>query len=99
MRSNRKITLKKLANIYCPRFGEIAVELGFITVKQLKEALAEQVDNHFSYKPYRLLGEILLDKDWMTVKQIEIVVDKYLRHEKVSKETSKLEANKIKVTT
>jgi hypothetical protein len=95
MKSNLKITLKKIAHIYCPRFGEIAVELGFITVEQLKEALSEQVDNYFVHKPFRLLGEIFLDKGWMTIKQIEIVLHKYVKHEKLSKGTSKRRTNKI----
>ncbi len=95
MKSNWKVTLKKIAHIYLPRFGEIAVELGFITVEQLKEALSEQVDNYFAHKPSRLLGEIFLDKGWMTIKQIEIVLRKYVKHEKLSKETSKHRINKI----
>jgi hypothetical protein len=95
MKSNWKITLKKTANIYCPRFGEVAIEMGFITVKQLKEALSEQVDNYFAHKPFKLLGEIFIDKGWMTIKQIEIVLSRYEKHEKLSKETSKRRTNKI----
>jgi hypothetical protein len=100
MKSRSRITLKKAANLHCPRFGEIAVEMGFITAEQLKEALSEQVDNYFSHKPYRLIGAIFLKKGWMTMAQIEIVLHKYLKHVRVSRELSKSRKNNnCKVTT
>lgn len=63
---------------YCKRFGQIAVERGFITPKQLKEALSEQVDNDLAGKPHRVLGDILFEKAWMTARQVEIVLDETL---------------------
>lgn len=63
---------------YCRRFGQIAVERGIITPQQLKEALAEQVDNDLAGKPHRVLGDILFDKGWMTARQVESVLDETL---------------------
>ncbi len=67
---------------YCPRFGQIAVQLGFITVKQLKESLADQVNNNIAHKPHRLLSEILFEKRWITNKQILEVLNKLSKDEK-----------------
>lgn len=63
---------------YCKRFGQIAVERGFLTPGQLKEALAEQVDDDLARRHHRLLGEILFEKNWMTANQIESVLDETL---------------------
>ncbi len=63
---------------YCKRFGQIAVERGYITAGQLKEALSEQVDNDLAGKPHRALGDILFEKDWMTARQVESVLDETL---------------------
>ncbi len=63
---------------YCRRFGQVAVERGFITPEQLKQALAEQVDDDLANKPHRLLGEILFEKNWMTADQVEAVVNEAL---------------------
>ncbi len=63
---------------YCRRFGQIAVERGIITPRQLKEALAEQVDIDLAGKPHRVLGDILFDKGWMTARQVESVLDETL---------------------
>lgn len=98
MRGKWKVILKKTANIHCPRFGEIAVEMGYITPEQLKEALSEQVDNHFTYKPYKLIGEIFIHKGWMTMKQIEIVLYRCLRYEKLRETISKRGKDDLKVT-
>ena len=60
---------------YCRRFGQVAVERGFITPERLKEALGEQVDDDLANRRHRLLGEILFERNWMTVDQIESVLD------------------------
>ena len=59
-----------------PRFGKIAVDLGFITEEQLKTALNEQVGGNLSNKPHTNLGEIFLKKGWITYEQILAVLDK-----------------------
>ncbi|MDP3297492.1 MAG: hypothetical protein Q8N09_07885 [Thermodesulfovibrionia bacterium] len=69
---------KKGCVIYGVRFGQTAVELGFITKEQLKKALCQQVENDLAHKPHRLLGEICFQNGWMTSKQIEIVLNKLL---------------------
>ena len=35
---------KELSEKYCPRFGVLAVELGYVTPDQVKTALSEQID-------------------------------------------------------
>ena len=37
---------KELSKKYCPRFAQLAVELNFVTPEQVKEALAEQLDEY-----------------------------------------------------
>ncbi len=73
---------KGTSNPYCPRFGTIAVEMGFITVEQLKEAISEQVEDYFVNKPHRLIGKICFDKGWMTNEQVETVLDKHYKNKK-----------------
>ncbi len=62
-----------------PRFGKIAVDMGFVTAKQLDEALDEQVDDDLSNKPHRLIGSILFVNGWMTKEQIDIVLNELFR--------------------
>ncbi len=57
------------------RFGMIAVYRGHVTPKQLKEALAEQVDDDLACRPHRLLGTIFFEKNLMTPNQIDQVMD------------------------
>jgi hypothetical protein len=61
---------------YCPRFGMLAVEMGFVSVEQVREAMAEQMDDDFAGKSHRLLGTILMDRDWMTLREVEMVLEK-----------------------
>jgi hypothetical protein len=53
----------------------IAVDEGFVTADQLKEALTEQADDNLFNRPHRLIGRIFFDKGWMTDKQIDIVLN------------------------
>lgn len=61
-------------NQYCPRFGQIAVEKGFINAEQLYRALKEQLDDDLANRPHRVLGAICFEHDWMTPKQIDDVL-------------------------
>lgn len=79
---------KELSKKYCPRFGMISVEKGFITPEQLKEALAEQLDDNLANSPHRLIGRILLEKGWMTPKQIEIILNELFKQERPGKRSS-----------
>ncbi len=56
------------------RFGKVAVDMEFITAKQLKEAIAEQVEEDIADKPHRLIGSILFEHGWITRDQINFVV-------------------------
>jgi hypothetical protein len=61
-----------------PRFGTVAVRLGFITPAQLKEALTEQVDDDLASRPHRPVGSILYDNGLMTAQQLETVLDRIM---------------------
>lgn len=67
------------------RFGKVAVRRGYITIRQLKEALCEQVDDDLADLPHRFLGEIMLKNKWLTLEQVENVLTEMsrLRAEKV----------------
>lgn len=56
------------------RFGDIAVQLGFITQDQLSEALKTQVEDNLDGGPHRLVGEILLKEGIMTHPQVGTVL-------------------------
>ncbi len=75
--------IEKLLDQRCLKFGEVAVGMGFVTTIQLEEALTEQV---YNFKQHRLIGQIMLDKGWMTGKQIEKVLTKVTRAEKRGRE-------------
>jgi hypothetical protein len=66
---------EKLSKHYCLRFGKIAVDKGFVTAKQLNVALAEQVEENYFNGQHRPIGSILFEHDWITRKQIDIVLD------------------------
>jgi hypothetical protein len=66
---------------YRPRSGQIAVELGFITAAQLKEAINEQLDDDLSHSSHRFLVEILLEKGWITREQVDIILDELFKDE------------------
>ncbi len=70
---------KKLAEQYFPRFGKIAIDMGFVTVKQLKEAITEQIDDDIAGKPHRPIGKILLENSWITKEQIAIVLEELFK--------------------
>ncbi len=60
------------------RFGKIAVDMGFVTAEQLKEAITEQVEEDLADKPHRPIGQILLKNGWITKEQIDIVLKELL---------------------
>ena len=63
-----------ITKIYSPRFGKIAVDMGFITPEQLKLALSEQIDDDLCGNPHRVIGSIFFDRGWMTYQEIEKVL-------------------------
>ena len=60
---------------YAILFGQIAIWKGFITEQQLEEALDEQISHNLINDNHKLIGEILLEKGWMTRDQIAIVLE------------------------
>lgn len=70
---------KELSKKYCPRFGELAVQLGFITEEQLIEALSRQVRDELHGNGHRLLGKILFESELMSAYQIDRVMTELLR--------------------
>lgn len=61
---------------YAQKFGQIAINRGFINMDQVQEALTEQLSlNSFRrLRPRKLIGEILFENGWITLKQIEIIL-------------------------
>ncbi len=73
---------KDLSVKYSRRFGTIAVEMGFATIDDIKEALDEQSDDDLSHRPHRLLGRILLENGLMSAKEMEAVLEELFKEEK-----------------
>lgn len=72
---------KELSQKYCRRFGQIAVEQGFVSSEEVKIALTEQVDDDLANRPHRLLGRILMDKGMMSPQQIDAVMNELFKSE------------------
>jgi hypothetical protein len=68
---------RELAKRYARQFGQIAVSKGFVNAEQVESALAEQMScNSFRrLRPRKLIGEILFENGWITLKQIEKVLE------------------------
>lgn len=73
---------RELSKKYCPRFAQIAAEMGFVKPGQVKEALTEQVDDNMSNRPHRLIGRIMLERGWITADQIEEVLNELFKRER-----------------
>lgn len=67
--------MKEKTTKHGKRFAEVAIEMGFITEDQAKQALAEQLDDNVNNQMHRLIGRILLERGWMTSNQIFEVVN------------------------
>ena len=72
---------KHFSNQYSPRFGEIAVNMEFVTEKQLNEAYVEQIEDDVSNKPHRFIGDILFENRLMAKKEICIVLKELLKED------------------
>ena len=70
---------KDISQKFCPRFGQTAIEHGFITTNQLKEALSIQVDRDVLGKKHLLIGAILFELDLMSSEQIEVILNVMLK--------------------
>ena len=58
-----------------PRFGDIAVSKGFITVEHLVEAMTQQIKEDAAGQNHRLIGEILADLGYMNKDQVRRTLD------------------------
>jgi plasmid maintenance system antidote protein VapI len=56
------------------RFGIAAVKKGFITADQLIEAQSTQILEELKMSRHRLIGQILLEKQYLTAVQIKQVL-------------------------
>ncbi len=72
---------KELSEKYCQRFGYLAADMEFSTADQIKDALAEQMEDDLANKPHRLMGRILLDKGWIKPQQIDTVLNELFKTE------------------
>jgi hypothetical protein len=57
-----------------PRFGDVAISRGFITLERLIEAMSTQVKEETEKGIRRLLGEIAMDLGFMTAESVEEVL-------------------------
>lgn len=64
---------------YCPRFGQLAIELGFVTPTQVRQGLLEQYDDQRAGRQHRVLGAIFFAHNWMTPGQIDRVLNELFR--------------------
>ena len=57
------------------RFGSIAVMRNYVTLGQVQRALAEQIEDDVMRRPHRLLGDIMVEKNWITEAQTKSILD------------------------
>lgn len=72
-----------------PRFGEIAVEMGFLAEDQVVAALADQSADDREGQPRRPLGIICIQKGFLTFEQVVAVLG---RQDQASREGALAEA-------
>ena len=89
MNENKEKPLKRAMNTDLPqrRFGFIAIEKGFIKVDQLYEALIKQRAQETGKTERRLLGMILKDMGYLSISQINEILQ-ILQHEAESKKNT-----------
>ena len=64
-------------------FGEVAFERGFISSEQLYEALAVQAKEEAKERPYRFLGQILIELGYISEKLVLEVLNELHSTERV----------------
>ena len=64
----------KKIEVYEKRFGNIAIDMGFLTLDELINALEIQVQEEIDKGERRLIGQILLELKVMTSDQIKQVL-------------------------
>ena len=61
--------MPEIAKPYKKRYGNVAIEKGFITPEQLTEALNQQVMKEIHDGEHHLIGVILYDLGYITLEQ------------------------------
>lgn len=56
------------------RFGSIAVYRKYVTLAQVQQALTTQIEDNVNGGKHRLLGDILLENNWITDEQVESIL-------------------------
>jgi len=67
--------IPKKIKTYEKRFGNIAVDKGFITPNELIRALETQIQEEIDTGERQLIGQILLEQNAITSDQIKEVLD------------------------
>ncbi len=57
------------------RFGSIAISRQYVTLEQVQQALAEQIEDNVNGRGHRLLGEILREHNWITEEQMKSILN------------------------
>ena len=70
----RRKTDAMVTGDHCQRFGEIAVQKGFVSLEEVKSAIGEQIDDDVNGREHRLLGTILYDNGFITEYQVDVVL-------------------------
>lgn len=73
---------------YCIRFGRLAVEMGFVSEKQLCWAMELQVREDLRNQPHRVIGQILFEQGWMTPRQIDQVLKRLFESQRAEEARS-----------
>jgi aspartate/glutamate racemase len=89
---------KKLSKKYCSKFGQIAIDKGYISAEQLHAALEvqRQQEEHGASSP-RLLGAVLFELDSMGADQIENVLNTMQKMAREDRSTAALK-EELKLT-
>jgi hypothetical protein len=56
------------------RFGAVAIDMGFVSLEQLFEAMKIQIKENTGGVEHRLIGQILWEKGYMSTEQINDVL-------------------------
>ena len=64
---------------YERRFGYLAIQKGFVNAQQLVDALDTQISEEVRKRKHRPIGQILIDLNYMTLKQIEEVLAEQIK--------------------
>lgn len=56
------------------RFGSIAAYRKYVTLDQVQQALAEQIEDNVHDRKHRRLGDILRENNWITEEQVRSIL-------------------------